>query len=79
MNGEAPPPASAAAQRRLDEHLSLLRAPGHEPAPTSLVRRVVRVARVQRLVRASLLVAGTIAAGVLDGIAGMLGIRRGSR
>jgi hypothetical protein len=79
MNAETPPPASPAAERRLDEHLALLRTAGSQSAATSLVRRVVRTARVQKLVRAALQVAGTIAAGVRDGIVGLLGVRRRSR
>ncbi len=80
MNGETPRSPSPAAERRLDEHLALLRPPDHPPAGRGLVRRVVRAARVHQIVRAPLRVAGMIAAAVLDGLAGLLGgTRRRSR
>lgn len=80
MNGEARPPLSPAAERRLDEHLALLRPADTEPGGRGLVRRVVRAARVQQIVRAPLRVAGMIAAAVLDGLAGLLdGTRRRRR
>ncbi len=78
MSADERRPPSPAAERRLDEHLSLLRKAEDESAGRSLPHRVVRVARAQRLVRAPLQVAGTIAAGILDGIAGLLGMRRRS-
>jgi len=80
MNGEAPPPASLAAERRLDEHMALLRTTDRGPAERGLVRRIVRAARVQQIIRAPLRVAGMIARAVLDGLAGLLGgTRRSSR
>ena len=80
MNDEAPPPSSPAAERRLDDHLALLRTADREPVERGLVRRVVRAARVQQIIRAPLRVAGMIATAVLDGLAGLLGgTRRRSR
>jgi len=55
------------AERRLGEHLELMRVAGPEPGH-SLVRRIVRTARWQRALRAPLLVAGVIAAAVVDGL-----------
>jgi hypothetical protein len=63
------------AEARVSEHLALLRADGPEP-PTSLVRRVVRSARWQRLARDPLRVVGMIAAAVATGVAALLGLRK---
>ena len=65
-----------AAERRLADHLELLRAAPPEPG-TDMVRRVARTARWQRLARAPLQVAGLIVAGVATGISTLLGLRRG--
>lgn len=71
----AGPPEPTPAERRLDEHLELLRSDqtglGH-----SLAARTIRTARWQRAVRGPLRVAGMIAAAVLDGL-GLVG--RGGR
>lgn len=72
--------SSPAAQRRLDEHLALLRQGESGPLDRTLVQRVVRRARTQQMLRTPLRVAGMIAAAVLDGVAGLLrGRRRQSR
>jgi hypothetical protein len=63
------------AEARVSEHLALLRADGPEP-PTSLVRRVVRSARWQRLARDPLRVVGMIAAAVATGVAALIGMRK---
>lgn len=55
------------AERRLAEHLELLRADRRQPG-VALTRRVVRTARWQRAVQAPLRVAGMIAGSLLDGI-----------
>lgn len=79
MNGDGGRPPSPAAERRLDEHLALLR-PGESEAPErSLVARIVRRARAQQLLRAPLRVAGMIAAAVFDGVATLLGGSRRAR
>ena len=73
----AGPPEPTAAQRRLDEHLELLRS--DQAGPTrSLVARTVRTARWQQAARGPLRVAGLIAAALIDGL-GLLarGRRRG--
>ncbi len=68
MNDEPDPRAEPSpAERRLGEHLELVRVGGPEPG-RSLVRRIVRTARWQRALRAPLLVAGMIAAAVVDGL-----------
>jgi hypothetical protein len=69
MNNE---PEVGAAERRLDEHLDLLRASPPEPG-TALVPRVVRTARWQRLVRAPLRVAGIIGAAFVHGLVSLFG------
>jgi len=76
----AGPPSDAAgpAERRLDQHLEALRT-GAPESGTSLVRRVVRAARWQRVVRAPLRVVAVIAGAVLDGLAALAGGRRRSR
>lgn len=67
--------APTAAERRLDEHLELLR--DGEPEPDRhLARRVVRSARWQRAVREPLRVVGMIGASVLAGLGAVLGGRR---
>jgi hypothetical protein len=74
----APDDELSAAEKRLVEHLEIVRAspPG---ADRSLVRRVVRRARWQRALREPLKVIGTIAAAMVDSVAGLLGVRRGRR
>lgn len=73
--GDEPDVADTLAERRLDEHLGLLRAEGPEPG-RELVRRVVRSARWQRILRPPLRVAGMIALSVLDGLGGLVGRTR---
>ena len=63
------------AERRLDEHLELLRADRPEPSK-ELVRRVARTARWQGAVRAPLRVMGNIAGALVDGILRLVSPRR---
>ena len=75
---DEPRDLSPEAERRLAEHLELLRA--HRPQPgVDLTRRVVRTARWQRAARAPLRVVGMIAGSLLDGILRLVapGGRRG--
>jgi hypothetical protein len=67
MTPDAQPPPTPAAERRLDEHLELLR------------HRVVRTARWQRAVRVPLQVAATVVGAVIDGLRVLVGGRRGSQ
>ncbi len=68
MNDEPDGPA----ERRLDEHLSLLRA--SPPAPgTALVPRVVRKARWQSYLRAPLRVVGMIGLAFVHGLGTLFG------
>jgi hypothetical protein len=60
------------AERRLDEHLELLRTTPPTPG-TALVPRVVRKARWQRYLRAPLRVMGMIGLAFAQGIATLLG------
>ncbi len=55
------------AERRLEEHLQLLRSQA-PPAPTDLARRVVHTARWQRSIRHPLLTVANLAATVADGV-----------
>lgn len=69
MNEE---PEASPAERRLDEHLELLRAT--PPAPgTALVPRVVRKARLQSYLRAPLKVVGMIGFAFVQGLAALVG------
>ncbi len=61
------PAEPTAAERRLDEHLELLRSDQTGPS-RSLADRTVRTARWQRAARAPLRVAGMIAAALRDGL-----------
>ena len=63
---------SPEAERRLAEHLDLLRTDRPQPG-VALARRVVRTARWQRVVRAPLRVVGMIAGSLLDGIMRLVG------
>jgi hypothetical protein len=65
------PPEGSLAERRLDEHLELLRATPPEPG-TSLVPRVVRRARWQSYLRAPLRVVGMIGFAFAQGLAALL-------
>ena len=72
MNQE---PDAPAAERRLDEHLELLRA--SPPASgTDLVPFVMRRARWQSYLRAPLRVVGMIGAAFLHGLTALLGGER---
>ena len=74
MNDE---PELGPAERRLDEHLELLRA--SPPAPgTALVPRVVRRARWQGFLRAPLRVVGMIGVAFVHGLTTLFGGRRKS-
>lgn len=59
-------------ERRLDEHLELLRATPPQPG-TALVRRVVRRARLQSYLRAPLRVVGMIGFAFVHGLAALIG------
>jgi hypothetical protein len=79
VTGQAGPPSEpTAAERRLDEHLELLRAIPPEPG-RALVAQTVRTARWQRAVRAPLQVAGLIAAALVDGLSRLIGQRSSGR
>ena len=69
MNDE---PHIGPAERRLDEHLELLRAAPPEPG-TALVPRVVRRARLQSYLRAPLRVVGMIGFAFVQGLATLIG------
>ena len=63
MNADEDPTDLTAAERRLDQHLELLRA--SPPAATrELVPRVIRAVRWQRAIRDPLLLVGAVAAAV---------------
>ncbi|MDQ3644464.1 MAG: hypothetical protein M3356_03015 [Actinomycetota bacterium] len=64
---DEPRDVSPEAERRLGEHLELLRSDPSRPG-AGLARRVVRTARWQRAARAPLRVVGMIAGSLLDGI-----------
>ncbi len=66
------------AERRLIEHLEIVRA-SPPSGGQSLTRRVVRSARRHRALREPLRLIGTIAAAVIEGVGGLLGIRRTGR
>jgi hypothetical protein len=65
------------AEARVAEHLALLRVDAPGPS-AALVRRVMRSARLQRLLRQPVRVVGMIAAAVVTGVAALLGARRRS-
>jgi hypothetical protein len=69
MNEE---PGAGPAERRLDEHLELLRAAPPTPS-TALVPRVVRRARLQGYLRAPLRVVGMIGSAFVHGLGALLG------
>jgi hypothetical protein len=74
----APDEELSAAERRLVEHLEIVRA-SPPRGDRSLVRRVVRRARWQRALRQPVQIIGAIAAAVVEGVAGLLGVGRGRR
>ena len=69
MNDE---PATGPAERRLGEHLELLRASPPAPSAT-LVPRVVRRARWQGYLRAPVRVVGMIGSAFIQGLATLAG------
>ena len=71
-------PDAGPAERRLDEHLELLR--DSPPAPgTALVPRVVRTARWQSFLRAPLRVVGMIGLAFVQGLTTLFGGGRKSK
>jgi hypothetical protein len=71
------PEAVTPVQRRLDEHLELLRVE-EPPGDPSLPERVVRSARWQRALRAPVAVVGVVAGAVVDGLRALVVGRGGS-
>ena len=65
--GDSPADELTPAERRLTQHLELLRASPPTAAP-QLVPRVIRGVRWQRAVREPLLLVGEVAAAVFDGL-----------
>ncbi len=64
---DEPPEPLSPAERRLEQHLQLLRSDAPRP-PAALVANIVKAARWQRAVRRPLLVVGTLATTVSDAI-----------
>jgi hypothetical protein len=64
--GDSPVDDLSPAERRLTEHLELLRAT--PPASPALVPRVIRGIRWQRAIRDPLLLVGAVATAVLEGL-----------
>lgn len=77
MNDE-PREMSPEAERRLAEHLELLRTDRRQPS-LALADRVVRTARWQRVARAPLRVMGMLAGSVLDAITRLVAPGRRNR
>lgn len=75
MADATPPEDLSPAERRLQEHLTLLRAEPPRPS-AALVPRVIRTARWQRVVRPPARVASIIAMGVVEGVGALLGLQR---
>jgi len=77
--GQGPTEELTPAEKRLREHLDVLRANPPEPDP-SLIERVGRAARWQRVVRTPLRAAGMLVAAVGEGVVVLLrGRARGRR
>ena len=74
MTPTGPPEELTPAERRLQEHLVVLRDAPHPPA--SLTRKVVRGARWQQAVRSPLLAIGHLSAAAFDAVILLLGDRR---
>lgn len=75
MNGpDEPSDVLSPAERRLDEHLEMLRSDAPVP-PAPLVARIVHAARWQRAIRRPLVAVGTLAGAVADGVRLLLGSR----
>jgi hypothetical protein len=66
--GDPPADELTPAERRLTEHLDLLRASPPTVAP-QLVPRVIRGVRWQRAIREPLVLVGVVATAVFDGLA----------
>jgi hypothetical protein len=66
-----------AAEQGLVHHLAIVKAA--PPSGTSLVHRVVRSARLQRALREPLRAVGVMARAVVEGLSGLLGVRRERR
>ncbi len=75
---DEPREMSHEAERRLAEHLELLRTDRRQPS-LALAGRVVRTARWQRVARAPLRVIGMLAGSVLDGITRLVAPGRRNR
>jgi hypothetical protein len=69
-------PRSTETDRRLDEHLELLRSEPPEPG-TALVPRVVRAARLQKMLRRPVKAVIALASTVAGGVAALFGVRSG--
>ncbi|HEX2415580.1 MAG TPA: hypothetical protein VHJ37_10215 [Thermoleophilaceae bacterium] len=69
MSDSSPP---REVDRRLDEHLDLLRTEPPKPS-TALVPRVIRTARIQRMLRAPVKAVLTLATAVASGVAALFG------
>ena len=67
-------PRASEADRRLDQHLELLRSEPPEPG-TALVPRVVRTARLQRMLRTPIKAMIALASTVAGGVAALFGAR----
>ncbi len=75
MNGpEERPEALSPAERRLDEHMELLRT-GPPVPPAPLIARIMHAARWQRAVRRPLVAVAALAGAVLDGLRLLFGPR----
>jgi hypothetical protein len=72
MTPDADPPSLL--ERRLDEHLELLRTESLQP-PGTLVRHIVHTARWQRAIRQPLLAVAGLASAVSDGVRLLFGSR----
>jgi hypothetical protein len=72
---DEPPETLSPAERRLGDHLQLLRAQAPQP-PTALVARILRGARWQRAVRRPLMTIAMLGAAVADGIRLLFGSPR---
>lgn len=70
--GDPPPDDLTAVERRLTEHLELLRESPPAAAP-QLVPTILRGVRWQRAVREPLVLAGAVASAVFDGLALLFG------
>lgn len=75
MNGpDEPPDTLTPAERRLDEHMELLRTDAPVP-PAPLVARIVHAARWQAAIRRPLVAIGALAGAVADGVRLLFGSR----